>query len=139
MAYYEDYYSAGIKRRFVKYKGISNGSFIYGETSVAEGVDKVKQNLLTLLTVNQGDVFFNPSFGSSLEQFLFEANDFILRDTIDRYIRTQVGKYLSDVTINEVIIKSNNIYVLIQIKYYINSIGYYDEVDIIKKRGVSFD
>ena len=140
MAYYEDPFTAGYNKRFNIYKGLSSENFEYGSTAVAEGVDKIKQNVLTLLTVPKGSLFFNPSYGSGLDSLLFEPNDFILKDTVERFLTTQIESYLEDVRVDSIQVEIYDGYLNIEINYYILSIGYYDEVAIIKKRSVaSFD
>lgn len=140
MAYYEDSFTAGYKKRFNIYKGLSNGNFEYGSTVVSEGIEKIKQNVLTLLTVPRGSLFFNPSYGSGLDDLLFEPNDFILRDTVERYLTSQIETYLKDIRVDNIQVEVYNEYLNIDIHYYILSIGYYDEIAIIKKRSVaSFD
>lgn len=136
MAYYEDSYLAGFKKRFIPLKGISSGDYNFGHTTVAEGADKVKQNIITLFSINQGEVFFNPSLGSGLQEFLFEANDFVLRDTLDRYIRNQIKDNIPEISVQDVIVESKDIYVTIIICFKIIKTGFYDEVAIVRKRGV---
>lgn len=140
MAYYEDSFTAGYKKRFNIYKGLASSNFEYGSTAVAEGVDKIRQNVLTLLTVPKGSLFFNPDFGSGLDNLLFEPNDFILKDTVERFITSQIETYLSDIRVESIKTEVYNEYLNIDIHYYIISIGYYDDIAIIKKRSVaSFD
>lgn len=140
MAYYEDSFTAGYKKRFNIYKGLSSSNFEYGSTVVSEGVDKIRQNVLTLLTVPKGSLFFNPDFGSGLDNLLFEPNDFILKDTVVRFLTSQIETYLSDIRVESISVEIVDTYLNIDIHYYILSIGYYDEVAIIKKRSVaSFD
>lgn len=140
MAYYEDSFTAGYNKRFNIYKGLSSGNFEYGSTTVSEGVDKIRQNILTFLTVPKGSLFFNPEYGSSLDNLLFEPNDFILRDTVERYLSSQIETHLKDIRVDNIQVDIYNEYLNIDIHYYILSIGYYDEIAIIKKRSVaSFD
>lgn len=140
MAYYEDSFTAGYKKRFNIYKGLSSGNFEYGSTTVSEGIEKIRQNVLTLLTVPRGSLFFNPSYGSGLDNLLFEPNDFILRDTVERYLTSQIETYLKDIRVENIQVEVYNEYLNIDIHYYILSIGYYDDIAIIKKRSVaSFD
>ena len=140
MAYYEDSFTAGYKKRFNIYKGLSSGNFEYGVTAVSEGIEKIRQNVLTLLTVPKGSLFFNPSYGSGLDNLLFEPNDFILRDTVERYLTSQIETYLKDIRVDNIQVEVYNEYLNIDIHYYILSIGYYDDIAIIKKRSVaSFD
>ena len=140
MAYYESYYKTNIKKRFNALKGLSTEDFKNGSTQIAVGADKIKQNIITLLSVNQGEVFFNPGFGSNIYSLLFEPNDFILKDTLDRFIRSQINKYIEDVKVEEINIDIEDTIVNINIHYTILSIGYYDEVAIIKKRGgITYD
>lgn len=137
MAYYEDSFTAGYKKRFNIYKGLSSGNFEYGSTTVSEGVDKIRQNILAFLTIPKGSLFFNPEYGSNLDNLLFEPNDFILRDTIERYLFSQIETHLKDIRVDNIQVEIYNEYLNIDIHYYILSIGYYDEIAIIKKRSVS--
>lgn len=139
MAYYESYYKANIKKRFNTLKGLSIDDFS-GSTTIASGYDKIRQNIIILLSVDQGDVFFNPSFGSNLSGLLFEGNDFILKDTLTRFITSQIEKYIDGVEVNDIEIDLYDTKVNIRIYYTVLSTGYHDEVAIIKKRGgITYD
>jgi phage baseplate assembly protein W len=137
MAYYEDYITAGYKKKFVLLSGLSSGDYDYGHTSYVEGVDKIKQNIITLFSIDQGEVFFNPSIGASLQKFLFEPNDFILKDTLDRHVRQQIKENIKEVQVKNVDVVCEDIYVTICIQYMILATGYFDKVEIVRKRSVS--
>lgn len=137
MAYYEDYITAGYKKKFIVLSGLSSGDYNYGHTSYVEGEDKIKQNIITLFSITQGEVFFNPSLGCSLQNFLFEPNDFILKDTLDRYVRQQMKENIKEVRVQEVEVSCNDIYVTISIHYKILTTGYFDKVEIVRQRSVS--
>lgn len=137
MAYYEDYITAGYKKKFVTLKGLSSGDYDYGHTAYVEGEDKIKQNIVTLFSIVQGEVFFNPALGCHLQNFLFEPNDFVLQDTLDRYVRQQIKENIKEVQVKDVQVICKDINVTICIHYRILSTGHFDSVEIVRQRSVS--
>ena len=105
-----------------------------GSTVVLSGVDKIREDLINLFSINEGEVFFNPKVGSSLFDCLFETNDFLLRDTLRYKVKEAVAKYMPQIEILSVDIVQyfNGLRVAIQVNYFITTLGIEDKLVLYK-------
>lgn len=64
--------------------------------------DAFSSNLLLLLLTEKGERYYQPDYGTNLLKFLFEPNDNVTSQDIEREIKTTVSLYLPSLKINSV-------------------------------------
>lgn len=67
--------------------------------------DATLQNLCLLLKSEQGEFRFDPFFGIRLKRYLFNQNDYILRDIIIDEIYTKIVTFIPQITVKREDIK----------------------------------
>ena len=68
--------------------------FNSNSTKIKKDLDATKQNTLLLLHSEKGELFGDPYFGIRLKRYLFEQNNFILKDILIDEIYTQLALFL---------------------------------------------
>lgn len=58
------------------------------------------QNLLSLLGSERGELVGDPQFGVAIKRYMFEQNNFVLRDVIIDELYTQISVFVPQVIIN---------------------------------------
>lgn len=69
------------------------------------------QNLLALLGSEKRELIFDPDFGVAIKRYMFEQNNFVLRDIIIDELYTQISIFMPQLIINRkdiTINQSNN-------------------------------
>ena len=95
----------------------------------------IKADITHLLLTRKGDRLYNPEFGSGLYSYLFEQIDETTISDVKNELEVSIGKYIPNVTINEIIITpnpdENNIKV--NLDYAVNSASFQenDNIEII--------
>ena len=95
----------------------------------------IKADITHLLLTRKGDRLYNPEFGSGLYNYLFEQIDETTISDVKNELEVSIGKYIPNVTINEIIITpnpdENNIKV--NLDYAVNSASFQenDNIEII--------
>ena len=77
--------------------------FNTNSTNVIKSTDylaSTKQNMKLLLATERGELFGDPYFGLMIKHYLFDQNNYILRDAIIDMIYTQVAIFIPQVHIN---------------------------------------
>lgn len=88
----------------------------------------VKQSLINILTTKKGDRRMYPTFGASLEKFLFEPIDKITADAIADLIINEITYWDSRVVFEKVHVNANH-----DINQYEINIHYYISMEESKK------
>ena len=65
----------------------------------SEYVEATKQNTLLLLNTTRGELFGDPYFGLMLKRYLFDQNNYILRDAIIDIIYTQLAIFIPQINV----------------------------------------
>lgn len=65
----------------------------------SEYLDSTKQNVILLLHTERGELFGDPYFGLMLKHYLFDQNNYILRDAIIDIIYTQLAIFIPQVKV----------------------------------------
>lgn len=78
--------------------------FNLNSTNVTVDFDATRQNLLLLLHSEKGELFGDPYYGIRLKRYLYEQNDYILKDIIIDEIYTQLALFMP-----QLIVKRNDI------------------------------
>lgn len=130
MGYYTKKVPSSIQSIVNPIKGIPTDCFSGGRTVILEGKDKIREDLLNLFSIDQGEVFFNPDLGSNLRSALFELNDFVLQDTLTYYVTEAITKYISNIQVRDVTVRldPDHCKVRITVDYLIISLGITDKV-----------
>ena len=68
--------------------------FNLNSTNLEKDLAATKQNTLLLLRSEKGDLFGDPYFGIRLKKYLFEQNNYILKDVIIDEIYTQLALFM---------------------------------------------
>jgi phage baseplate assembly protein W len=66
----------------------------------SEHLEATKQSTILLLHTNRGELFGDPYFGLMLKRYLFDQNNYILRDAIIDMIYTQLAIFIPQVKVN---------------------------------------
>lgn len=84
-----------------------------------DGHDATFQNILLILGAEKGDFVFDPYFGIRLRRYLFDQNNYILRDVIIDEIYTQLKVFMPQLIVNRkdisVIIERNKMSINIKV------------------------
>lgn len=134
MAYYSKKAIIGTKNKLNYIKGLKREDTLStGSPTASEGVDKIREDILNILDISKREQFFDPEVGSNLERYLFQQNDFVLRDMLYRCIKTDVEDSIPEVTVDDVSIEQTVDTVYISVKYKIISLGVTDTINITKE------
>jgi len=68
-------------------------------------LDATKQNALLVLKSEKGELFGDPFFGIRLKRYLFEQNNYVLKDIIIDEIYTQLAVFMPQLKVNRKDIK----------------------------------
>ena len=68
-------------------------------TRVVENSKATAQNLKLLLGSNKGELFGDPYFGIRLKLYMFEQNNYILRDILIDELYSQISIFMPQITI----------------------------------------
>lgn len=68
--------------------------------------NEVRANLIHLLLCRKGSRYFLPDFGTKLYEYIFDQNDTVTHNHIEDEIRDSVNKYIPNLDINSIEIKS---------------------------------
>lgn len=79
--------------------------FNSNSTKVVKNLDATRQNTLLLLNSEKGDFFGDPYFGIRLKRYLFEQNNYILKDIIIDEIYTQLALFMPQLRVDRKDIK----------------------------------
>ena len=63
-------------------------------TNISKDFDATRQNTLLLLRSEKGELFGDPYFGIRLKRYLYEQNNYILRDVIIDEIYVQLALFM---------------------------------------------
>jgi phage baseplate assembly protein W len=64
--------------------------------------DAFSSDLLILLVTQKGERYYEPDYGTNLLKYIFEPNDNLNADDIEKEIKTTVSTYIPALTINSV-------------------------------------
>lgn len=97
-------------------------------------LETVRQNLKMLLLTVPGERIMDSNFGVGLRKYLFEQDNDLIREQLQKRIVTQVSLYLNFITIEEINISppnSNDENVMfLNIRYKVPSLQVNDELNI---------
>lgn len=68
--------------------------FNSNSTNIVKDLDATKQNAILLLHCEKGEFLSDPYFGIRLKRYLFEQNNYILKDVIIDEIYTQLALFM---------------------------------------------
>jgi phage baseplate assembly protein W len=68
--------------------------FNSNSTKVVKDLDATKQNTILLLYSEKGELFGDPYFGIRLKRYIYEQNNYILKDIIIDEIYTQLALFM---------------------------------------------
>lgn len=133
MSYYSKKAVVGVTSKLNYIKGLKReDTLASGSPTASEGVAKIREDILNILDISKREQFFDPGIGSNLENYLFQQNDFVLRDMLYRCIKTDVEELIPEVVIDEVNIEQTVDTVYISVKYKIVSLGVTDTIELTK-------
>ena len=82
-------------------KSISFPKMIRGNsTAVLSGKEATKQNLINLLGTEQGELFGDPEFGLRLKRYIYDQNNYVLKDIIIDDIYSQIKLFIPQIIVN---------------------------------------
>ena len=79
--------------------------FNTNSTNISKDFDATKQNTLLLLHSEKGELFGDPYFGIRLKRYLFDQNNYILKDIIIDEIYTQLALFMPQLIVERKDIK----------------------------------
>ena len=95
----------------------------------------IKADITHLLLTRKGDRLYNPEFGSGLYDYLFEQIDETTIGDVKNELEVNIGKYIPNVTINEIKITPNpdENHIKVNLDYSVNSASFQenDNIEII--------
>ena len=69
-------------------------------TNVVEGKAASAQDLLLLLSSEKGELLGDPFFGIRLKRYIYDQNNYVLRDILSDEIFTQIRAFAPQLTVN---------------------------------------
>lgn len=81
------------------FKDDENGKYLEMNTTTQ---NDIRSSLYFFLTAKKGERWYDPDFGTRLQEFLFEKNDNIVEDDIKNSLKNDVEKYFSNVRISDI-------------------------------------
>lgn len=94
--------------------------------------EQLKYNIINFLLTNKRERIFNPNFGASIRNKVFEQITADTVDTLDSQIRTGINQYFSNVVITDLTFGGNpdqNL-LTIQFSYTVSNTGESDNITI---------
>ena len=73
--------------------------FENNSTKIISDYDATKRNLESLLLCEKGEFISDPFFGIRLKRYIYEQNNYILRDIIIDEIYSQINVFMPQVTV----------------------------------------
>lgn len=74
--------------------------FLSNSTKTVKDLDATKQNTLLLLNSEKGELFGDPYFGIRLKRYIYEQNNYILKDVIIDEIYTQLALFMPQLRVS---------------------------------------
>lgn len=74
--------------------------FNSNSTKIVKNLSATKQNALLLLYSEKGELFGDPYFGIRLKRYLYDQNNYILKDVIIDEIYTQLALFMPQLKVN---------------------------------------
>lgn len=74
-------------------------------TNIVKDFDATKQNTLLLLRSEKGELFGDPYFGIRLKKYIYEQNNYVLKDIIIDEIYTQLALFMPQLIVKRSDIK----------------------------------
>lgn len=94
--------------------------------------DAIKNNLINFFSTKKGERVFNPFFGSTVQNILFENIDPVSIETIRQIIKDELGRYFPFVSLKELTVNfedtSNSLF--IGITYVATNFGIEDQINL---------
>lgn len=91
---------------------------------------QIKSNLLNYFLTNRGERVFNPTFGSSIQEYIFEQLNNQTYDNLENMIQTDIQRYFPSVNIENLSIygfeDSNQLQ--IELTYSLKNFGINDQI-----------
>lgn len=72
-------------------------------TKIAQGIDKINDSILLILSTPLGERVMNPEFGSRLNDLVFEPNDTILKDLAELYIAEALARWEPRIIVESIV------------------------------------
>lgn len=69
--------------------------------------DALTSNLVLLLLTNKGERYYNPNYGTNLQQYIFEPKDDLTINEVEREIKQTVKEYIPELSIKSIQFYSN--------------------------------
>ena len=130
MGYYTKKVPRGRVSNLKQFQGMSTDSFSEGSCQLAQGMDKIRQDIQTLFRISKREFFFNPTIGCNLREYLFEQNDFLLRDVLTRVVTNEIESNIPNVKVTSVEVYQEDVSVSIYVSYDVLSLGQNDKIVI---------
>ena len=70
-------------------------------TKVVENIKATSQNLHLLLGSEKGDFIYDPYFGIRLKYYMFDQNNYILRDILIDELYSQIAIFMPQITVTK--------------------------------------
>lgn len=134
MSYYSKKVPQSVQSIINLVKGPSLQVSAGGDMNIINGRDKIREDVINLFSIEQGDIFFNPVSGSDLTSCLFQPNDFVLRDTLHSKVCEAIVRDIPQVQVSnvEILQDYDSNYVSISVDYVIVSLGLKDSITVYK-------
>lgn len=120
----------GEDRKAVGFSLPLNGNAVFNQTYQTR--DQIKSNLINFMLTNQGERFFNNSFGLDLRSYVFETSTDLTIDEIEYKIQEGIADFFPQVTIEnlEVLNSPDRNQINITVTYSIPDFGVNDTITI---------
>lgn len=79
--------------------------FNSNSSRLTSDLEATKQNTLLLLSTEKGELTYDPFFGIKLKRYLFDQNNYVLKDIIIDEIYTQLAIFVPQLRVNRKDIK----------------------------------
>ena len=79
--------------------------FYTTSTRIVNGIEATQLNLQSLLLSEKGELLGDPYFGTRLKQYIFDQNNYVLRDILIDELYTAIATFMPQLIINRSDIK----------------------------------
>lgn len=117
-------------RKIIGFRFPLNGNAVFNPTYQTK--DQIKANLINYLLTNRGERIFNPTFGASLRDLIFNVIDTKDQEDLKQRIQSDISRLFPDVIINQITFdnKTDKNQVNLKLDYSIKSFGIEDNINI---------
>lgn len=106
-----------------------------GEITITNGLDRIRESIVDILSTRVGTRFFLPEYGSLIEELLFEPSDMLVIDAAKEYSMMALERWEPRIDVSSVDAEIEGLVLKIRINYIVKDTGTPDSyVYVVERR-----